>query len=224
MMGKAHAITGTLAFACSTLVTPVGGPLALAIGFVMTTGGALLPDIDHPDSTATKTYGPVTKVLSWVVDKVSGGHRRGTHSILGIGLLWFALHQANLYRHQTWSNVLLILVMSLAASSAVRLLRIRGWVDDLLPIPIMVLLVLLPVDLSAVAPAIALGCFAHVLGDMVTPQGCPVFWPLSNKNYSFKLFKAGAWPERWIVIPFSALSVVGIVVYHAGVGLGMIGG
>lgn len=95
MMGRAHALSG-IAFSlapAAAIPAAVGyGVLpSMAVFLAAVCGGAaVLPDIDHPDASVSKTFGPATWVLSKVVNGVSGGHRNGTHSALGCALLALA--------------------------------------------------------------------------------------------------------------------------------------
>ncbi|WP_424563184.1 metal-dependent hydrolase, partial [Trebonia sp.] len=45
-----------------------------------------MPDIDHPDSTISREFGFLTQAFAWLVDRLSGGHRHGTHSFVGIAV------------------------------------------------------------------------------------------------------------------------------------------
>lgn len=44
----------------------------------------MLPDLDHASASVLRALWPVTSILSAVVRAVSGGHRQGTHSLLGV--------------------------------------------------------------------------------------------------------------------------------------------
>ena len=58
----------------------------------------MLPDIDHPDSTISRSFGFLTEWFAWLVDKLSGGHRHGTHSLLGIMVFTAAAYGAGLFQ------------------------------------------------------------------------------------------------------------------------------
>lgn len=86
MMGHSHALSGAALFTAGTI--PLGLPWhQVLIGAVACAGAAVLPDIDHHGSHVARTFGPLTRGFAWGVGKVAGGHRNGTHSALGIGLL-----------------------------------------------------------------------------------------------------------------------------------------
>ena len=54
-------------------------------GFGFTMIGSALPDLDHRSSTLGALAGRRTQ---WVIRKVAGGHRAGTHSLPGVYLVW----------------------------------------------------------------------------------------------------------------------------------------
>jgi membrane-bound metal-dependent hydrolase YbcI (DUF457 family) len=172
------------------------------IGTAACAGAALLPDIDHPRSTVSNTYGPLTRGLSWVMNTLTGGHRRGTHSLPGIFVMGLLAQAGVLYRETTAGMIGLSLIMSLLASALVRLLRIPGWLDDLAPIPVVVGLVCLTdISLDILPVAIMAGCVVHVAGDILTKTTCPVFWPFSNKGIKLALFKTNGPFERFVMLP-----------------------
>lgn len=83
MMGKSHAISGAAVWlgGCAGLAS-VGHPagiIAMVAGTPICAAAALLPDLDHPNSIASRSLGPVTKLLAWGISK-SCGHRGLTHT------------------------------------------------------------------------------------------------------------------------------------------------
>lgn len=201
MMGRTHWLTGIAGGIGTTYAITLSVPAAIA-GTVICAGAALVPDIDHKDATITKTFGPLTKILSYVVRKISGGHRIGTHSFIGIAAIGAMAHYGVLNRHTVPGAIVLCTLLCLALGGAVRLLRIPGWFDDLAPIPISIgVVVFTNIDLSMVPYALMLGCLIHVLGDVVTKGGCPLFWPFSFKRVKLDLFKTNGKVERWFVTP-----------------------
>jgi len=89
MLARDHALSGALVFTAVAPVLHVSGPALLA-GAVFTAGAATAPDIDEHGSTISRTLGFFTETVSWLVHKISGGHRKGTHSILGVAVFTFA--------------------------------------------------------------------------------------------------------------------------------------
>lgn len=89
MMGDTHRLQG-LAVGLATAPLFVPNLWAGVVYVGVTTLTALLPDIDHHGSTVTKSLGPITKSISWLIRLVSC-HRGLTHSALGIGALTLVL-------------------------------------------------------------------------------------------------------------------------------------
>lgn len=101
MMGHTHAVSGlTVGVAASMGLDVAGAPWAVQLIAVGVFGGAaVLPDLDHHGSTASRSLGPLTGLLSRGLDALSlwiyyatrtrkdphreGGHRLITHTYLG---------------------------------------------------------------------------------------------------------------------------------------------
>jgi len=143
MLGRDHALTGAFVFAAVAPALHVTHAY-LAAGVVLTAGAGVLPDIDHPDSTISRSFGFLTEWFAWLVDRVSGGHRHGTHSLLGIAAFTAAAYGAGLFQLSepkatttghlvlSWHIVPAALILALLYSAALRALRIGGHYWDLL--------------------------------------------------------------------------------------------
>src|SRR6201994_288382 len=105
MMGRDHALSGAFAFAALAPLLHVS-EAHLAAGVVLTAGAGVLPDIDHPDSTISRSFGFLTEWFTWVVDRISGGHRHGTHSLIGIAAFTAGAYAAGLYQLSEPKSVL----------------------------------------------------------------------------------------------------------------------
>lgn len=100
MMRQGHAVSGLAAgLGVASAAAQLGAPIplpAILIGAALTAGAALIPDIDCPGATVTRTFGPLSELLSenmndlsaWVYEKTKteldedrdGGHRGLTHT------------------------------------------------------------------------------------------------------------------------------------------------
>jgi membrane-bound metal-dependent hydrolase YbcI (DUF457 family) len=216
MMALQHTLLGTALGLASSPVVSQQGPEHVAAWVAVCGGLALLPDIDHRSSTITRMWGPFSGGVSarvWgkrrtvlpgashVVSALCGGHRNGTHSIPAIlgtlVLVWVA----------SWTVVGTALVLMLATGAVlaggmvlVGTAPRKNWVPNF--------------GLSAAVAtaswsqgwtmpgwlpwAMALGVAAHILGDMLTIQGCPLSWPVSLDRVSLLPVQAGGPTERWI--------------------------
>lgn len=80
MMARTHLATGfTTGAVVTSAAVLVGVPLGLALlAGPVTAYSALLPDLDHRNSTVTYSLGPVTIALSWLL-RLFVEHRGATH-------------------------------------------------------------------------------------------------------------------------------------------------
>jgi hypothetical protein len=139
MLGHDHALSGALAFAAVAPLVHVTG-VQLAAGIALTAGAGVLPDLDEPGSTIARTFGFLTGGFSWIVHKISGGHRKGTHSLLGVALMTLAAIGAGSWQAGVrmtgphpgpwWHLVPVGLILALLFSAAFRALNIGGHHGD----------------------------------------------------------------------------------------------
>ena len=213
MMGKSHFVSGAVAFEASALVMHYS-PTQTITGLVIGTCAALCPDIDHPKATISRAYGPLTVLFSRVMGKALGGHRKGTHSIVGIVLFGWIAQLCVTHRrifphtyHAVVADAALSMILIVTLAAGIKIFKIKGLIDDFLPVPIVLALVMLvPVDLRAVPLALMFGCAVHVLGDCLTNSGCPIFWPVSAQRLKLGLFKTGKKMETYVVFPLLMIS------------------
>lgn len=195
MMGRSHVATGLAAGALLLVPVLQAAPTALGLpvdpvtavaaqlAFVAVCGGwALWPDLDHPSSTATAMWGPVTRVAHTVVARVARGHRVGTHDPLLAPLAAAALaYAASLH---PWTAVVPIAITIGLALRALEWLipgeHERTWWINL-PASLVgcwAVVQYIPAEQLWWLPvAAAIGVAMAIAGDAVTPQG--VIWPAS---------------------------------------------
>jgi membrane-bound metal-dependent hydrolase YbcI (DUF457 family) len=217
-LGHTHALSGAVAgTAVGLFVTHLPLPhLALFAG--LTAGAAVLPDVDHPNSSLAHCFGFLTKSFAWLVGKISGGHRHLTHAILGVagfyGLAWLAVK----YRHDVGGQIGLAIFLALIIASGLYALAVTGHGADVLAIAAAIALVVTGTGLALVALATALGCATHVAGYMLTDEGCPLFFPFSDNHQRLLprplTFTTGTRPELWVLDPM-LLAAFGALVYRA---------
>lgn len=213
MQGYSHALTGAagwLALSSSAAFTvpaesPVLGnvtiPLATNLlhtspevaltGSIVCAGAALVPDMDHHSGTIAYSLPPLTKVACAGVETISGGHRHGTHSILGILaftlLTWIASFFTITFEGRTVAIGAGLIVVPLVAF-AMKGLRIRlGSRGSILNTAIGPWIVSLATAGAAtyflderwtwLPIAVGLGTLIHCMGDALTIQGVPWLWP-----------------------------------------------
>ena len=220
MLGHDHALSGALAFTAVAPLLHVTG-VHLAVGMVLAAGAGVLPDLDEPGSTIARTFGFLTGAFAWIVHKVSGGHRKGTHSLLGVAIMavgalaagrWQADAQANDAHPELWWHLVPAgLILALLFSAGFRALHIGGHHGDAAGIALAALTIWKGWDLvtswnvPVLAVCVTLGMLAHLAGDMCTHDGCPLLYPVSR--YEFGLLPApirittNKLAEHWIISP-----------------------
>ena len=191
MLGRTHALTGWCA---GLLLAPHLGahtlPQAVVVATV-TAGAALIPDLDHPGSRASRLVAPVTQPLSALAQAASrvayrltrgrrdewvdGEHRHLTHTALFAAAVGAGVTAAT----SAWGRWAVLAVLLVALMLAVDALG-----DWVLPAALTALVLGLANgdDLAGIASwlgvAVGTGCLVHDLGDALTESGCPVLWPL----------------------------------------------
>lgn len=203
--GPTHAMSGLTAWATATALVGDSslGTLSVkgwCVGAVLCAGAALLPDLDHPESTVSSTFGPVTAAGSKLINAIShgiyqvtrtkrdskrdGGHRGFTHTLV-FAVLAAIITTAIVQTSQSWALPLLMFFFSGLAVRGI----MHKWCprNDALWITGTALMLTYAclkwtdqasADAAACGVAVGIGCIAHYLGDAITEQGCPILWPV----------------------------------------------
>jgi hypothetical protein len=198
-------------------------------------GAALLPDLDHPSSVATRRF----SVFSWLAchavrplsavvfdltrgrrDHGKGTHRGLTHTTVGALLLGTTVSVAS----ATWGTPVILGTLFVCLA-----LAIKG-LDALVPgPPSLVIAAGLTWGVQEWVPggtggtagwlgtAVALGMLVHAVGDAITESGAPLLWPLPIRGRTWypvgsprvARFRTGGAVEAWLVAP--ALTVATLV-------------
>jgi membrane-bound metal-dependent hydrolase YbcI (DUF457 family) len=220
VLGRTHALSGAVAGAAGGLLAAHLTPRGVAVATVLTAGAAVLPDIDHPDATIARSFGLLTRVFAWLVEKLSGGHRHGTHSLVGIAAFTAAAWAAVTYRHTVAGLAGLGLLLTLVLAAALRALRIGGHFADLIAVGGAAWIIWSGFGLTSLGWAVALGTAVHIGGDMLTDEGVPLAWPLSRMHIRLLpepfAFTTGTRPERWLVAPLLLVTLAWLAFVTAG--------
>jgi membrane-bound metal-dependent hydrolase YbcI (DUF457 family) len=238
VLGVSHALSGAaLGLAVAGFVPQLLGEHPDA-GTVLTftavcAGAALLPDLDHPSSMATRRFSAASFVACHVVRPLSrlvydltrarrdagrGSHRGLTHTVVGAVLLGVAVNVASA-RFGTP-----VLVGTLFVCLA---LAIKG-LDALVPgPPSLVIAAGLTYAIEQAVPggtagtagwlgtAVTLGMVVHSVGDAITESGAPLVWPLQIRGRRWYpvgsprplRFRTGGAVEAWLVAPVLTVAV-----------------
>jgi len=214
MMGSSHAATG-LAVGGVVLagLSWAGAPVGFAdvvFGGMLCAGAALLPDLDHPTSTATLSQGPVSAAASRGVRALSsrvwratrtpwdrggrdgdGVHRHLSHTVpaavacgavVAVAGLWIVAYA-----------VVVWVVCSLAVRGLAACWRGRrlGWAEASGGALLLTVGTLgFGVGPLVVAGMVVLGMVVHVLGDALTVAGVPLAWPLRVRGARWRMVGA----------------------------------
>lgn len=218
MMGHAHALSGAVVFlAVAPLLPGTPDALTLIVGAGTAAGAALLPDLDHPESSVARALGPITRSMAAVTAALAGGHRQGTHSLLGV--LAAGLVAAGLALTGPWVTDAYLAFLCAIASASVNLRITRS-----VPLHVLVcvaaggLLVsgawLARPSASLIVTAVVIGATTHIVGDTLTREGCPWLWPAPWRA-RLPLISTGGVLEQLILTPalgvIATLQIAGIV-------------
>lgn len=243
MLGVSHATSGAvLGLAVAGYVPRVLG-LDPTAGTVLTfaavcAGAALLPDLDHPSSTATRHFTVASLLASRLVRPLSGlvyrltrarrdtgkgTHRGLTHTVVGAVLLGLAINLAS----ARWGAPVLIGTLFVCLA-----LAIKG-LDAIVPgPPSLVIAAGLTFAVEQYVPggtagtagwlgtAVTLGMVVHSLGDAVTESGAPLLWPLTIRQRRWYpvgspralRFRTGGRTESWVVAPALTVATFALAV------------
>lgn len=243
MMGGHHAACGAAAWVAATATAPFAfgwypvSYVGVATGALVCAGAAVLPDADHHDGTIANSLPPLSHWVCRGVAAVSGGHRHGTHSLVGVaaftGLAWLAGHwRVDVERFGTVDVGAGVLGLLLASYALKALKLVKGTVAPWLASLTLAVLIALfaPTEWTWLPLAVGIGCAVHVVGDLLTTDGVPLGWPIrprpprwwASTNGLNDLWRrggnvavpilgdAGSWREWALLVPVGAYAVLGV--------------
>ena len=265
MMGGHHAATGAAAWIALTTsfklptgslseklswvpeAIPLGfglleqSPLAGVAGAMVCAGAALLPDADHRRATIAHSLPPVSNAICAGIGEVSGGHRNGTHSFIGIAVFTALAWVIGLWSVETerfgtifpGAGLLAVLLVSFALKALKFIPDSMARLPWLVSIPAGIFVaVFSPDEQNWLVLAVGVGCTIHILGDMLTVGGCNLLWPIKIRSPKALrkvplikdvwkpsgriaiplLGKAGSAREWLLCVPVSIYAFLGLVI------------
>lgn len=202
--GPTHAVIGLAAWGGVAILAITHGVSVDAqtwvAGAALTSGAALLPDLDHPPATVSRSFGPVTKIISRGVDATSvsiyntirlsgdphrnGGHRTFTHTAVFAAIMGIVTTSLVALNNQWITGALLFFFAGLGVRGL-----LHEWDHAADTFVVVVLSVIITWQCWAWAQtgahradwmgvAVMAGCLAHCVGDAITEEGCPILWPV----------------------------------------------
>lgn len=218
MMGHSHAVSGLLGW---VVVSPVlisqgwvpGQVATVAAGGVIAAGAGLLPDADHPSASISRSLGPLTQGIARVVSALAGGHRKWTHTIWFVLLVFAIAYFGGRFLGEMFALITTFFMAALALDA----LHIKPRKHPVLGTVILSGIVTAIVawispagDYSWIAWPLALGALAHLLGDLITPGGLPLL-PMKGRFSLPILPSTGGFMETRLLTPVMVLAVFVIV-------------
>ncbi|NMH97699.1 metal-dependent hydrolase [Pseudonocardia acidicola] len=243
MLGISHALSGAAVglavagFGSHLIAVPATAGSVLTFAAVCA-GAALLPDLDHPSSTATRRFSWASVVASRVVrpfsallyrltrdsrDTGRGTHRGITHTALFAVLIGVLINLGS----ARWGAPVVLGTLFVCLA-----LAIKG-LDALVPGPPSLVIAAgltyaadqwVPGGTAGTAgwlgAAVALGMLVHALGDAVTESGVPLLWPLPIRRRRWYpigspralRFRAGGPVETVVVGPLLTVATLALAV------------
>lgn len=179
MMGYSHSVSAAAAWLAlnETGIIIIENPTTLAVTTLAAAGAGMLPDIDHHNGTIANSIPPISRWVARLVAGISGGHRKGTHSLIGLAFFWALAFGAN---QLTYAGVPLLALVLAGFSGGLALRTFKapgGWAGALA-----VMAGTIYTDSFAIMPwAVLTGATVHILGDALTTRGVNLFWPATLK-------------------------------------------
>jgi membrane-bound metal-dependent hydrolase YbcI (DUF457 family) len=244
VLGVSHATSGAALGLAVAGFAPTWVEMDPSAGTVLTfaavcAGAALLPDLDHPSSMATRRFSVASWLACYIVRPLSGfvydltkgrrdtgkgTHRGLTHTVAAAVLLGLAVNLAS----ARWGTPVLVGTLFVCLA-----LAIKG-LDALVPGPPSLVIAggltyaveeFVPGGTAGTAgwlgTAVALGMVVHSIGDAITESGAPLLWPIRIRRRSWYpvgtprplRFRTGGTVEAWVVAPALTLATLLLAVY-----------
>ncbi|WP_276972047.1 metal-dependent hydrolase [Ferrimicrobium acidiphilum] len=210
MLGRDHLLlAGVAGIALLPIVAPAEfkDPVTLGISTVIVAGFGLLPDIDEPGSTLSRKLGFVSRGFSKIVKTLAGGHRKLTHSLIFVALIWILAYLTD-KNWATWTTCIMYLITASVALKYLLPAMLRR--SHLLLWGLMFggayVAYRHPLDPLEIAFLAASGTMLHIFGDLLTVEGVPLLYPMS---LSFR-FPIVGHTERAEDGPFNREHLLGI--------------
>jgi LexA-binding, inner membrane-associated putative hydrolase len=231
MMGRHHVMVGGALGLGAAIALQQGAGRSLGLNFtpeqlaaialIVAPGSALLVDLDEPNATAARTLGPVSQLVCKGISRLTGGHRGHKP------------HRPSTHDALSWFTVLMVALAALAIRSPAGYMTVLAlcaiWEFRLLGPPSLrahwhigcifagvgtgvAIGLLVPVG-GYVPLGVAIGCVAHLLADLPSDSGLPIFNLISSKRLRLDWFHTGR-PAETIVTWLTLLGALVLAWAH----------
>jgi len=181
-MGRDHArlaALGALGVALALHTSPAESLIATGV----VAGAGVLPDLDEPDSSVARLFGPVSRAVSSLTNRWCGGHRQASHSLVAVGVVGGAVEMLNVVR--VHGVALSVGVIGICLALCLRVLLPWGFrPGHVVSFVLAGLITWWAWDHLSwiwVAAWVAAGYALHLVGDMLTSGGVPLLWPVRKR-------------------------------------------
>ncbi len=120
-MGRHHGLISATSGAALAMATGMAhSPEHIAMVAVLAGGAGLMPDLDHPDASPARAFGPIGRLGAKAIGTGAGGHRKGTHNLwalIGIAVLAWFLWYSPMGRAIFTGAILCMAIWTIAPSS-----------------------------------------------------------------------------------------------------------
>jgi hypothetical protein len=222
VLGHSHALSGLAAGAATLPWAPVHGAVAQGAWVAAAGGFAMLPDLDQQKTTISRMWGPVTDLPAALINKISGGHRWGTHdALLAPAVFGFLAMAAS----RTFPTSLLVLALAIGLALRALNFVIPGRVENTILGNLVISWGGAWLFLDHSPPpmwlpwAVAVGVLAHIAGDFLTREGIPIplIWILHRCRLALIHLRTGATVERVLLAPAFLIATLVFLYLNTGV-------
>lgn len=195
MKYQTHVLTSITASVALTQYTPISASVSLFAGVLV---GSLLPDIDEPQSyMGRRTHidfekrikrSNKPKIIKWLMLKTLLVKRVGLSPII-----------KRMFGHRGMTHTLLATLVVFVPYLIMfypQLVNLEKYESHFLYEQLQILLM-----------GIGFGYLFHILGDMLSKTGVPLFYPFVKRKVKFPLYTTGKWTETLIFFVTSFLFV-----------------
>jgi membrane-bound metal-dependent hydrolase YbcI (DUF457 family) len=180
MMGRHHALLGAVIWTGPAIEIMGRTHLGEIVASTAVCGAAaMLPDIDEPGSTVAHVLEPFSGMVSQLTNELCGGHRKASHSLIAVALfggMGWGL-SLNPIATAVGFGVLILLAFRAFAPIGFR----HGLIATSVAAASGFAVAYGKLDVAWFPLALMVGYAIHLLGDILTSGGVPLFWPWKKR-------------------------------------------